>query len=108
MFGLKWRSEHAVPLALCVAVALSSPHSFRHALRHQCGVCVAGRFRQASCGAFAAWRGGSHCMFHMSLFGARPASVCGDVLVFYIDFAEVLEIGVTEDLFCCVRALLPL
>ena len=53
-------------------------------------------------------RGGSHCMFHMSFFGARPASVCGDVLVFYIDFAEVLEIGVTEDLFCCVRALLPL
>ena len=25
-------------------------------------------------------------MFHMSLFGAHPAPVCSDVLVFYIDF----------------------
>ena len=50
-------------------------------------------------------RGGPHCMFHMSLFETKAAAVCGDVLVFYIDFettgldvlaAEVLEIGVTE------------
>ena len=45
--------------------------------------------------------GGPHCMFHMSLFETKAAAVCGDVLVFYIDFettglnvlaAEVLEI----------------
>ena len=52
-----------------------------------------------------------HLGLFMSLFGAHPAPVCGDVLAFYMDFetsgldvlvAEVLEIGVTEDFFRCV------